>query len=349
MLPNFILNTLLLFGLTLWSQNPYEIHTIAFYNVENLFDAVDDPKTDDDDRTPNGKDHWTENIYLQKLANTAHVIQQIGRSTSKGPPAIIGLCEVENRKVLDDLIREPSMRPYDYGIIHFESPDERGIDVALLYRKSFFIPEHFRTHVLYLYNRNRERDFTRDQLVVTGFLQGERIHVLVNHWPSRSGGQARSAPYRIKAAKLNKRIIDSIKRLEPNAKILSMGDFNDDPIDDAFKDVLQTTGDKKQAIAKGRLFNPMEELFKNGFGSSSYRDRWHMLDQVYMTPHWLNPEVNSWRYWKAKVFQPTFLINSEGRFKGYPFRSFAGGRFTNGYSDHFPIYVYVVRQSKDQD
>ena len=349
MSPNFILILFLFFGHALCGQNPYEIHTISFYNVENLFDAVDDPLTDDDDRTPNGKDRWTEDIYLQKLANTAHVIQQIGNPTTQGAPAIIGLCEVENRKVLEDLIREPALRDFDYGIIHFESPDERGIDVALLYRKAFFVPEHFRKHVLYLYDHNRERDFTRDQLVVTGFLGGERIHVLVNHWPSRSGGQARSAPYRLRAAKLNKRIIDSIQRLEPTAKILSMGDFNDDPIDDAFKDVLQTIGNKKQAIDQQKLFNPMERLFKNGYGSSSYRDRWHMLDQIYMTHAWLNPAQHTWQFWQAHVFQPSFLINSKGRFKGYPFRSFAGGQFTNGYSDHFPVYTYVVRRAENQD
>lgn len=348
MFPSFMLILLLFFGHALWAQTPYELHTIAFYNVENLFDAIDDPTTDDDDRTPNGKDRWTESIYQKKLTNTARVIQQIGQSVAQNPPVLVGLCEVENRKVIEDLVRQPSLQAYNYGIIHFESPDERGIDVALLYRKSFFVPEHFRKHVLYLYNNKRERDYTRDQLVVTGFLEGERIHVVVNHWPSRSGGQARSAPYRVKAAKLNKRIIDSIQRLEPTAKILSMGDFNDDPTDEAFKIVLQTTGDKKQALNQGQLFNPMEQLFKNGVGSSSYRDRWHMLDQIYMTHYWLKPDNHSWRYWKAAVFQPPFLINQKGRYKGYPFRSFTGGRFTNGYSDHFPVYAYVIRQPKSK-
>jgi hypothetical protein len=123
-----------------------------------------------------------------------------------------------------------------------------------------------------------------------------------------------------------------------------MGDFNDDPTDDAFKKVLRTTGHKNNAIKQGLLFNPMEGLFKKGYGSSSFRDRWHMLDQVYMTHHWLHPSEHSWRYWKAGVFQPPFLITSTGNYKGYPFRSFSGGRFTNGYSDHFPVYIYVIRR-----
>ena len=344
MQPYVLYTLLVVFGQWIWPQSPYEIHTIAFYNVENLFDALDDPKTDDDDRTPNGKDQWTEEVYQKKLTNTAYVIRQIGSSVSDKPPVLIGLCEVENRKVLEDLVQQPIIEPYGYGIIHFESPDERGIDVALLYRKSSFVTEHFRKHLLYLYNAKRERDYTRDQLVVTGFLGGERIHIIVNHWPSRSGGQARSAPYRLKAAKLNNRIIDSINRLEPTAKIISMGDFNDDPTDDAFKKVLRTTGHKNNAIKQGLLFNPMEGLFKKGYGSSSFRDRWHMLDQVYMTHHWLQPSEHSWRYWKAGVFQPPFLITSTGNYKGYPFRSFSGGRFTNGYSDHFPVYIYVIRR-----
>ena len=342
--PCIIYILLIMFGQWLWAQKPYEIHTIAFYNVENLFDALDDPKTNDDDRTPYGKDKWTENIYQKKLTNTAYVIQQIGSTVTNKPPVLIGLCEVENRKVLEDLVQQPSIEPYDYGIIHFESPDERGIDVALLYRKSSFVPEHFRKHLLYLYNSKKERDHTRDQLVVTGYLDGEQIHIIVNHWPSRSGGQARSAPYRLKAAKLNNQIIDSIKRLEPSAKIISMGDFNDDPTDDAFKKVLHTTAHKNNAFKKGLLFNPMEGLFKKGYGSSSFRDRWHMLDQIYMTHHWLRPSEHSWRYWKAGVFQPPFLITTTGKYKGYPFRSFSGGRFTNGYSDHFPVYVYVIRR-----
>lgn len=215
--------TIFLGGSLVFSQNEFEVATIAFYNVENSFYTIDDPNTLDDDRTPTGKDQWTVDVYTKKLHNLAFVISQVGRKVSSTAPVIVGLCEVENRRVLDDLIRQRSLSQIDYGVIHYDSPDERGIDVALLYKKDVFIPQSFRKHLLVLYNQKGERDFTRDQLVVSGFLGGERLSLIVNHWPSRSSGRARSEPYRLRAAQLNRRIIDSIQQLEPDAKIISMG------------------------------------------------------------------------------------------------------------------------------
>ncbi|MGB0477645.1 MAG: endonuclease/exonuclease/phosphatase family protein, partial [Flavobacteriaceae bacterium] len=312
--------TLFFCGSLLFSQHEFEVATIAFYNVENAFDAIDDPDTMDDDRTPTGKDKWTDDVYKKKLHNNASIIAAIGRHISASYPAVIGLCEVENQKVIDDLIRQPSLSSVQYGVIHYDSPDERGIDVALLYKKGVFIPQNFRTHVLFLYDKKGERDKTRDQLVVGGFLGGERLYFIVNHWPSRSGGQARSQPYRLKAAKLNLRIIDSIQRLDPNAKIISMGDFNDDPTNKSFKTILQTTGKKQIALKENRLYNPMEVMHKNGLGTSAYRNRWHVLDQMYMTPSLLEASPNRWRYWKAEIFNPPQLIHAKGPYKGTPFR-----------------------------
>jgi hypothetical protein len=220
------------------------------------------------------------------------------------------------------------------------------IDVAFLYKKSVFVPQNFRKHVLSLFDKKGERDYTRDQLVVSGFLDGELLHFIVNHWPSRSGGQARSEPYRLRATLLNQHIIDSIERINPKAKIISMGDFNDDPTSDSFKKVLQTTGNKKKAVDKRLLFNPMEVIHKKGIGTSSYRDRWHVLDQIYITPSLLSSSHKRWCFWKAGVFRPSFLITPKGRYKGYPFRSFSNGAFTGGYSDHFPVYLYVIRKKE---
>lgn len=224
------------------------------------------------------------------------------------------------------------------------SPDERGIDVALLYKKDVFIPQSFRKHLLVLYNKKGERDFTRDQLVVSGFLGGERLSLIVNHWPSRSGGRARSEPYRLRAAQLNRRIIDSIQQLEPDAKIISMGDFNDDPTNKSFQSVLRTSGEKEIALKERRLYNPMEVMHQNGLGTSAYRNRWHMLDQMYFTPNLLESAPFRWRYWKAEIFDPPMLIHSKGRYKGTPFRSFSNGRFTGGYSDHFPVCIFLLRE-----
>ncbi|MGB0305263.1 MAG: hypothetical protein ACPGCJ_00850 [Flavobacteriaceae bacterium] len=214
----------------------------------------------------------------------------------------------------------------------------------MLYKKGVFIPQNFRTHVLFLYDKKGERDKTRDQLDVGGFLGGEPLYFIVNHWPSRSGGQARSQPYRLKAAKLNLRIIDSIQRLDPNAKIISMGDFNDDPTNKSFKSILQTTGKKQIALKENRLYNPMELMHKKGLGTSVYRNRWHVLDQIYMTPTLLEVSSNRWRYWKAEIFNPPQLIHAKEPYKGTPFRSFSNGKFTGGYSDHFPVCLYLLRE-----
>ena len=327
-----------------FSQNEFEVATIAFYNVENAFDTIDDPNTLDDDRTPTGKDRWTEDVYAKKLHNLALVISKIGRKVSSTAPVIVGLCEVENRRVIDDLIRQPSLSKINYGVIHYDSPDERGIDVALLYKKGVFIPQSFRKHRLVLYDKEGERDFTRDQLVVSGFLAGERLSLIVNHWPSRSGGQARSEPYRLRAAQLNQRIIDSIQQLDPKAKIISMGDFNDDPTNQSFKSILNTSGEKEMALKERRLYNPMDVMHQKGLGTSAYRNRWHMLDQMYFTPNLLEAVPFRWRYWKAEIFNPPMLINVKGPYKGTPFRSFSNGRFTGGFSDHFPVCLYLLRE-----
>lgn len=321
----------------------YNIHTISFYNVENLFDAIDDPLTRDDDRTPEGRDRWTEDIYQKKLQNTAQVIGQIGYQTTRNAPVIMGLCEVENRKVLDDLIQEPILKRFNYGIIHFESPDERGIDVALLYQKEYFIPTSFNKHTLFLRDEEGERDFTRDQLVVAGEIDKEELHFIVNHWPSRSGGQERSEPLRIKAAKLNQRIFDSILYVKPNSKVITMGDFNDNPTNKSIKSILKTVSSKEQAISTNSLYNPLEKAHKQGLGTSCYRDQWDVLDQMIFSPSWLPANDHSWFLKKVGIFNKSFLINPKGRYKGYPFRSFAGGKFTNGYSDHYPVYAYIVK------
>src|SRR5690606_11655853 len=183
-------------------QKQYKVNTIAFYNVENLFDYEDDPMTFDDDRTPEGKDRWTRDIYEAKLANMAKVISEIGADVTGMTPAIIGVCEVENRRVLEDLLNQAPLAKKDYGIVHFDSPDRRGIDVALLYQKKLFIPTHKKAYELEIYDDQdrSKRIYTRDQLLVSGMLDGEKISIIVNHWPSRSGGEERSRPKRMKTA-----------------------------------------------------------------------------------------------------------------------------------------------------
>jgi len=317
-------------------KSTVKIRTIAFYNVENLFDTENDSLTFDDDRTPEGKDQWTQERYKQKIENISKVISHIGLKESKTSPDLIGLCEIENKKVLEDLISHPTLQKMNYGIVHFDSPDERGIDVAFIYKKANFLPTSFQSRRLLLQNIDGERDYTRDQL------DDEQIYCIVNHWPSRSGAAARSKPNRLAAAKLNKRIIDSIVKIDHTAKIISMGDFNDDPIDDSLRKILKTIG-KKKNLEENDFFNPMEKLFKKGVGSLAYRDKWNLFDQFYFTANLLEKEGGSYRFWKANVFTPPYLFTKKGKYKGYPFRTYAGGNYTGGYSDHFPVYMYLIK------
>lgn len=320
----------------------YRVRTIAFYNVENLFDTVNDSLVFDDDRTPDGKDKWTAKRYQDKIKNISGVLSEIGATVTATSPEIIGLCEVENKQVVEDLIAHSHLEKKGYGIVHFDSPDERGIDVALLYKKAAFIPISFKSHRLLLTNEDNFRNYTRDQLVVGGLLDGEHMYFIVNHWPSRSGGEARSKPNRIAAAKLNRHIIDSVQNLDYNSRIISMGDFNDDPTNDSFKKVLRTTG-KKKALTPKTLFNAMESMHRKGMGSLAYRDRWNLFDQIFMTSNFLEGTGETYRFWKAGIFNPSYLVTAKGRYKGYPFRTYAGGSYAGGYSDHFPVYLYLIR------
>jgi len=340
----FFLLPFFLFGQT---NKRFKIRTIAFYNVENLFDTVNDTLIFDDERTSEGDYKWTEKRYQTKIEHISKVLSKIGENVTNTSPDIIGLCEVENRDVLDDLIQHPNLNTKDYGIIHTDSPDERGIDVALLYKKSSFIPDSFKSHRLLLFNEEGFRDYTRDQLVVSGLLDENQIYFIINHWPSRSGGEARSKPFRKKAAELNKRIIDSIRSIHFDAKIVSMGDFNDDPRDNSFKKVLKTKGKIKQLDSLS-LFNPMEKLFKKGIGSLAYRDKWNLFDQFFFTSNLVTDKKKSYAFWRTGVFSPNYLKTNNGKYKNYPFRTYVGTTYQGGYADHFPVYLYLIKEvSKD--
>lgn len=326
------------------SEKEYRINTIAFYNVENLFDYEDDPITFDDDRTPAGADHWTQEIYEAKLLGMARVISEIGEDVTGTSPAVIGVSEIENRRVLEDLLNQKGLVEKNYGIVHFDSPDRRGIDVALLYQKKLFIPTGYKAFELFLYDNNdkTKRVYTRDQLLVSGMLDGEKIHFIVNHWPSRSGGEALSRPKRLKAAQLNKHIMDSLFSEEPYAKIITMGDFNDDPINASVKEILKTKSEKEDLKLR-ELYNPMEDMYKKGMGTLAYRDAWNLFDQIIISSELAKNDYSSYRFYKAGIFNKNYLATPSGQYKGYPFRSFANG-FTGGYSDHFPVYIYLIKE-----
>lgn len=341
----------------------YVIHTVAFYNFENLFDINDDIYTNDDEWTPEGNQNWTLEKYNHKLKNLSKVLSEIGTPENPNAPTFIGGAEIENRGVLEDLIKEPKLLKFDYGIIHFDSPDKRGIDVALLYQKKFFKPTSFSNIPLYISKNKKQpedgerrestyeetevktqnnRVFTRDQLLITGFLEGEEIHLIVNHWPSRSGGEKATSQYREAAGYLNRKIMDSLQQINPDAKVVTMGDLNDGPYNKSVKVALGAKA-KKAEVAEFGTFNPFEEMAKRGMGTIAFRDSWDIFDQIIMTESLIRPDFSSFKFWKAGIFNKAYLIQNSGQYKGYPLRH---STTEVGFSDHFPVYVYLIKEMK---
>ena len=329
-------------------KRDFKIHTIAFYNVENLFDTINDVNKNDEASPIMEIKFNRSEIYNKKVNNMASVIADIGTDLVKKSPSIVGLCEVENKNVIEDLLKDKHLKDKNYEIIHYDSPDERGIDVAMIYNKNVFKINSTKSHELIIYDNNSsKRNYTRDQLVVSGLLEDELIHLIVNHWPSRSGGEERSRAGRIAAAELNKKIIDSLQKKYKNAKIITMGDFNDDPHDDSIKKIINAKKHIKDVKENG-MYNPMESILSDqGIGTNAYRDSWQLFDQIIVSKTFLNKKYDSYQFYKAGVFNKSYLINKSGRYKGYPFRSFSWGSFTGGYSDHLPPYIYLIKEIKD--
>lgn len=329
-------------------KRDFKIHTIAFYNLENLFDTINDP-TKDDHKNPIGDMSPGEaaRVYPKKVKNMAKVIADIGSEKTGFPPALLGVSEIENYQVVQDVANHPRLKNYNYGIVHYESPDLRSIDVALMYRRDVFRPTFSKAHevVLYRDNDRSKRIYTRDILYVKGLLDGEEMHILVNHWPSRSGGEKKSRPKRVKAAKVARGVMDSIQNQDPEAKIIVMGDLNDGVYNESVKEQLKALRHKEDLRNSTDLWNPFENIFHEGIGTIAWRDSWDLFDQIIITqPLAQKEDFSSYRFYQAGVFNPPYLQNPRGRWKGYPFRSFAGGAWTGGYSDHLPVYMYVIKE-----
>lgn len=340
---------MLIFGVfSMHSQaKKYHIRTIAFYNLENLFDTINDATINDEASPIMALKVNRSNVYWDKIDKLGSVIAQIGEDKAKTSPTILGVSEVENLSVLEDLVKSKYLIKKNYGIIHYDSPDKRGIDVALLYLKRYFKPLHHEVFNPNIY-RDNYKVYTRDQLLVSGYLDDELIHIIVNHWPSRSGGEEKSRPLREKAAYQNTKIIAQIRENDPNAKILTMGDFNDDPISTSFKEVLKTKSDKSD-VGNLDIYNPYEDLFRRGFNTLGYRDNINLFDMILISSSLLNKGENdfsTYKMFQAKIFNKRFLTSRKGQFKGYPFRSFSSAGYTGGYSDHYPVYMYLIKEQK---
>lgn len=318
-----------------------QLACVAFYNLENLFNTVDDEGVNDFEYTPEGSNKWNEHKYNNKLQKMSYAISQIGLDQSPIGAVILGVSEIENRGVLEDLVKQPAIADRSYDIVHYDSPDRRGIDVALLYNPRYFVVSNSKSYPVTSDNDTSFR--TRDQLMVSGYLFREKVHIIVNHWPSRTGGEIASRPKRIEAAQVTRSIVDSLFKVEPKAKIIIMGDMNDDPHNESTAVILNAKRNTDEVAPQG-LFNPMWQLHAKGIGSLAYQGQWNLFDQIIISHELLAAPKDKLHFWKAEVFNRNFLTHQEGQDKGMPLRTHSRGVWLNGYSDHFPTLIYLIKE-----
>lgn len=317
---------------------------IGFYNLENLFDTKNDTLIDDEEFLPTGKKAWTEEKYKEKVANMAAVISQLGKELCVDGISILAVSEIENESVLLDLVNHPLLVKRNYGVVHVDSKDKRGIDVAFLYSKDHFVPENTKAYLVDITDGDTTSTrHTRDVFLLSGLLDGERIHLTANHWPSRSGGEKRGAKNRNKAAAINRSILDSLLIEDPSAKLIVMGDMNDDPNNDSLVKHLRSKK-KAKKVEETDIFNPMHALFDRGLGTTAYRDSWSLFDQILLSPAFLAKKNEGVYYHKAVIYNKSYLLQKKGKYKGYPLRTFDGDVYQGGYSDHLPVYVYLLKE-----
>jgi hypothetical protein len=319
----------------------YKMALVGFYNLENLFDTIDGPN-DDTEFLPTGGNRYTGKVYRDKLGKLEEVLSQIGTDMSPDGLAMFGCAEIENITVLQDLVAQPKLAKRNYKIVHYDSPDLRGIDVGFIYNPKYF--KVLGSDHLFVPLRDDDGSirYTRDVLWVSGIMDGDTVHVFVNHWPSRRGGEEASAPGRALAASTGKKVIDSLMAINPNTKVLLMGDLNDDPLSPSVAQVLGAKGDQNK-VQPGGLFNPWAKYFKEGIGTLAYNDSWNLFDQIIISAGFLPKEQQGYFYHQAHIFSKQFMMQKSGRFKGYPLRTYDGSVYNGGYSDHFPVFIDFLK------
>jgi len=325
------------------AQSQARVVAIGSYNVENFFDTLNDPKKNDEDFLPGGPYGYNSRVYNEKKHNVAKVFQQMGTDVTPDGCAIIGMVEVENDNVLRDLVQEPEIRSRNYKYVYSYTPDERGISVAMLYSPKYFTLINY--EALHVPTETvGEHRTTRDVLYVCGLLAGDTVHILINHWPSKRGGESATAPLRKLAAGVSRHKIDSILAINAQAKIIVMGDFNDNPTSEAITKVMLAVPDKKK-VGPLELYNPWYNMFKKGIGTEVFQGEWNMIDQMMISRGLLDNTNDKWKYYKHEIFNRDFLKHQLGNEKGLPHRSFTISQvWDNGYSDHFPIVMYLVEK-----
>lgn len=329
----------MLLAVVVFAQPAYNKAVIGFYNVENLFDTIDDPNKNEEEFLPDGDYRWGSARYNAKLEALSKVISEM--AALDGGLVVLGVSEIENEQVLQDLVATERLKPYHLSVCHHESPDRRGVDVAFLYDASRF--KILSTRAFPTIVPNNPDFITRDQWLMTGILDAtDTLDIVVNHWPSKSGGEQRSLPGRLAAGQLGRHIADSVLNSRPNAKFIYMGDLNDNPTS---KCIMQEMGTKTkpEKLTSTDLYNPMWKLFRDGIGSYAYRDSWEMLDNIIISGGLVNAAPGTYKFRSAHIFRKDYMFTKTGSYMDYPYRTFAGGNYQGGYSDHLPVYIVLTK------
>ena len=328
-------------------QRQYGVYAVGFYNLENLFDTLHDAGKNDYDFLPDGSYRWNKLRYEHKLANMSRVLLDMGTDKLPGIGAsIIGVSEVENSRALDDLVAQPAMKERGFKYIHIEGPDKRGVDCALIYNPRFFKPEKYFLQP-YVYENGDTEHTTRGFLTVQGTLAGDPLTVIVCHWPSR----AAEGKFRDWGGKQVRHLTDSIRRADKHTGIIVMGDMNDDPDNTSMAKYLGAKR-KMKDVGDGDFYNPWWDVLRSkGQGTLTFQGAWNLFDQIVMSRNLIDAkgkkDYRHLKLWNYHIFRRDYLIQQDGKYKGSPLRTHAGGVWLDGYSDHLPTVTYFVMEMKN--
>ena len=323
-------------------QKRFEMYAVGFYNLENLFDTIHDEGKNDFEYLPDGKNKWGTMKYRSKVKNMSEVLADMAVDMLPVGMAAVGVSEIENSRVLQALVESDALADRGWNFIHVEGPDTRGVDCALLYNPALFKPYAYKL-APYMVEKGEEEYKTRGYLIVSGMMSDEHVHIIVNHWPSRYA----KSPARERAGSQVRALKDSLMAAQPHSKVIIMGDMNDDPDDKSMKTCLGAMRYREDLKTPADLYNPWWKILReDGIGTLKYRGDWNLFDQVVFTANLVGKDRSTLKFYKPEIFSRSYMMQTEGKYKGSPKRTHASGIWLNGYSDHLPVIIYLVKEVK---